>query len=41
MNVRNSSFGNGKDIPEAKLQETQENSQKDVERFRPFQGCSL
>lgn len=31
MSVRNSAFRNGKDIPEAKPQETQAGSQKDVE----------
>ena len=31
MSVRNSSFRNEKDIPEAKPQETQEGSEKDME----------
>ena len=31
MIVRNSAFRNGKDIPEAKPQETQPGSEKDVE----------
>lgn len=39
MDVRNSSFGNGNDIPEAKLQETQENSQKDVEPLDHFKNA--
>lgn len=33
MSVRNSSFRNGKDIPEGKLQEMQAKSQKDVKVF--------
>lgn len=39
MNVRSSPFGNGKDIPEANLQETQEKSQKDVELLDHFKDA--